>query len=80
MSDRGLPPEDNGHTVVSMRMLDPSTREVAGNAASGSDSAPLSRQETRWALFASLRAAFLLAAVFSLAIVAFVVFLLFIWR
>ena len=79
-----LPPGDDGHTILSMQALDPLAQATPDRASTeldkGPESMPPSPKEMRWILFASLRAAFLLAAVFSLAIVALVAFLLLIWR
>lgn len=76
----GLPSGDDGHTIVSMRTLDPSGIQTEGGTSPGTDVPPPSREETRLIMFASLKAALLLALIFSLAIVAFVALLLLVWR
>lgn len=77
MAKKKSPPDD-GHTIVSMRALDVRHEESGG--APANPGAPASARETRWILFASLKAALLLALVFSLAMIAFVALLLLAWR
>ena len=81
MRNARLPPGDDGHAVFPMDALDALSRKKTAKTPPPPESAArMSRADTRRVAMASLRAAFLLAAVFSLAIVGFVAFLLFIWK
>lgn len=75
MARHRLPPGDDGHTISTMDITRPAgskrSESTTPQTAVSSRETPLTRRETRWLLWGSIKAVLLVGAVFSLAMAGF---------